>query len=755
MLLDRPRGTVREGDPCFRETLGVGEVLGVGRADVPVGDGERDGVEVLEVGGADVRVGDDERDGVEVPEPVGPGRAGWVEPAPGPAAAWPASAADDSGTGAVDGPGRSDGPAAVVSAAAVAGWDRPSGWACGRDGSETGEPSSGSGTPATKLSTTAAVPATNRAITTRIPKVVRAARRPESSTKTTFAASCLPTASTPSKIRRQPSSPPSGAGAFRVQSDLRGRSVTRHLTTPPPWPAVCVTPGHVGRRHFDIPSETHSPLGRLVMVATTSSSLLATRRGKLLLALFCSIGFLDFIDASIVNVALPDIRRDLHFSVQNLQWVLSGYLLTYGGLMLLGGRLADLLGRRRVLVGGTAVFAASSFAGGLAQNAGTLVSARLVQGAGAAMMLPAALSLLTTYFKEGKDRNAALGAWGGVAGLASAAGVFLGGVLTQGPGWRWVLFVNPPIAAVLLIAIYAVIPAEPRPTRLANFDLLGSLLVTGGMLLLVYGLVRAPVQGWGSGRTVGELAGAGALLALFVVKEKTGRNPLMSLSTFRIRGLSAANLTLLIAAAGLIAMFFFITLYVQVVLGYSPIKAGASYLPFTAGVAVAAGICSQLLVKIGTRPLIVVGALFGAGGLYWLSHVPVHGSYLQDLLPAEMIISVGLGALFVSVTTAANAGVPADRAGLAAALMNSAQQVGGALGLAIFSAIATARTNHLLGSHDSPAHALTSGIHRALFAESIFLLATAALAVRTVNSRGESETLTVTAAPTLEPVGSA
>ncbi len=490
------------------------------------------------------------------------------------------------------------------------------------------------------------------------------------------------------------------------------------------------------------------------MVATTTSpSFLATRRGKLTLALLCSIGFLDFVDASIVNIALPDIRKDLNFSVQNLQWVLSGYLLTYGGLMLLGGRLADLLGRRRVLVAGTTIFAVSSFIGGLAQNSGTLVGARLVQGLGAAMMLPAALSLLTTYFKEGKDRHTALGAWGGVAGLASAAGVFLGGLLTEGPGWRWVLFVNPPIAVLLLVAIFRMIPGEQRRPTLANFDMVGTVLVTSGMLLLVYGLVKAPDQGWGSGRTIGELVGAGILLALFLIKEQTGRNPLMPLSTFRIRGLAAANLTLLIAAAGLIAMFFFITLYVQVVLGYSPIKAGASYLPFTAGVAVSAGICSQLLLKVGTRPLIIVGALLGAGGLYWLSKVPVHGSYPQNLLPAQMVISIGLGALFVSVTTAANAGVPADKAGLAAALMNASQQVGGALGLAIFSAIATARTNHLVHLHDSSRHALTSGIHRALLAESVFLLATAVIAMRTVNSRGETELITAADTPLLESVG--
>jgi EmrB/QacA subfamily drug resistance transporter len=474
-------------------------------------------------------------------------------------------------------------------------------------------------------------------------------------------------------------------------------------------------------------------------MATGDSSFLATSRGKLTLALLCAIAFLDFVDASIVNIALPDIRTDLNFSVQNLQWVLSGYLLTYGGFMLLGGRVADLLGRRRVLVTGTALFATSSLVGGLAQNAGTLVGARLAQGLGAAMMLPAALSLLTTSFKEGKERHAALGVWGGIAGLASAAGVFLGGVLTEGPGWRWVLFVNPPIAALLLVAVFRLIPGERRRARVGNFDITGTVLVTAGMLLLVFGLVKAPDQGWGSGRTVGELAGAGVLLVAFLVNEQRRSNPLVPLSIFRVRGLGAADVTMLVAAAGIISMFFFLTLYMQNVLGYSPLQTGAAYLPFTAGVAVAAGIASQLMTRIGTRPLIVGGSLIGAGGLYYLSRIRVDGSYLGDLFPGMMIVSVGLGVMFVAVATAANAGVSADKAGLAAALMNASQQVGGALGLAIFSAIATARTNHLFAEHAAPAHALTSGFHRALLAECFFMVATALIALRTANSRGEEE----------------
>jgi EmrB/QacA subfamily drug resistance transporter len=468
-----------------------------------------------------------------------------------------------------------------------------------------------------------------------------------------------------------------------------------------------------------------------------TDSFLATRRGKATLALLCAIAFLDFIDASIVNIALPDIREDLHFSVQDLQWVLSGYLLTYGGFMLLGGRAGDLLGRRRVLVTGTALFAVSSLVGGFAGQAGVLVGARLAQGLGAALMLPAALSLLTTSFKEGTDRHKALGVWGGVAGLASALGVFLGGVLTEGPGWRWVLIVNPPIAVLLLAAIFWLIPGERRRAPLANFDVLGTVLVTGGMLLLVYTLVKAPDEGWGSGRTIGELVGAGLLLTAFVANEQRTGNPLIPLSIFRIRGLAAADVTQLMGVGGFVTMFFFLTLYMQNVLGYSPLQTGASYLPLTFGVGISAGVSTQLIGRIGTRPVIVVGAVITAGGLYYLSRIPVDGSYLVDLFPGLMIVSFGIGGVFVATTTAANAGVPPDKAGLAAALVSAAQQVGGALGLAIFSAIATSRTNHMLATGHPVPYALTSGFQRALVAASIFLLAAAVIALRTRNSRGE------------------
>src|SRR5437016_4967849 len=301
--------------------------------------------------------------------------------------------------------------------------------------------------------------------------------------------------------------------------------------------------------------------------ATPQPSFLATRRGKLTLALLAAVAFLDFVDASIVNIALPSIRRDLHFSEQGLQWVPSGYLLTYGGFMLLGGRAADLLGRRRVLVAGTVLIGVSSLIGGFAQSESVLIAARLSQGIGAAMMLPAALSILTTTFKEGSDRNKALGIWGAVGGLASAAGVLLGGLLTEGPGWRWVMFVNPVAAAVVLVGIFWLIRDDRRRAELRGFDIRGAILATGGMLLLVYALVKAPDVGWGTARTISELAGALALLAAFVINEQRSRNPLVPLSIFRVKGLAAADVTQLVALAGFLSMFFFLTLYMQNVLG--------------------------------------------------------------------------------------------------------------------------------------------------------------------------------------------
>ena len=484
------------------------------------------------------------------------------------------------------------------------------------------------------------------------------------------------------------------------------------------------------------------------MASTTAdTSFLATRRGKLTLALLCGIAFLDFVDASIVNIALPSIRRSLHFSVQSLVWVPSGYLLTYGGFMLLGGRAADLLGRRRVLVTGVVVIGVSSLIGGFAGSSAMLVGARLAQGLGAAMTLPAALSILTTSFKEGKDRNTALGVWGGIAGLASAVGVLLGGLLTEGPGWRWVMFVNPIAVVFVLGAIYMLIADDRRRARLANFDALGAVLATGGMLLLVFALVKAPTVGWGTARTIAELSGAIVLLAAFVANELRVKNPLAPLSIFRINGLGFANLTQLIAFAGFLAVFFYLTRYMQNVLGYSAIQTGAANLPLCFAIGIAAGISSQLLSRIGTRPVIVTGALIAAGGMYWLSRIPVHGTFLSDLLPGMLVLSLGIGPVFVGVTSAANAGVPADKAGLAASLLNASQQVGGALGLAIFTAIATSHTQHLLAAHTASAQALTGGFQRALLVGSFLILAAAVIGLRATNTRGEESEPAVDALP--------
>jgi EmrB/QacA subfamily drug resistance transporter len=470
-----------------------------------------------------------------------------------------------------------------------------------------------------------------------------------------------------------------------------------------------------------------------------SASFLSTGRGKLILLLLCGVAFLDLVDASIVNVALPSIREDLHFSTQGLQWVPSGYLLTYGGFMLLGGRAADLFGRRRVLVTGTTLFGLASLAGGFAESAGLLVGARLAQGVGAALMMPAALSLLTTTFREGSDRTKAFGAWGAVAGLASAVGVLAGGLLTAGPGWRWVMFVNPPVCVVILFGAFRMFEVEDKRVSLKGLDLVGAFLATTGMLLLVFGLVKAPDQGWGSSRTVLELAGAGVLLAVFVVNELFSRNPLLPLSVFRIRGLAAADVTQLVAVAGFISMFFFLTLYMQNVEGWSPIRTGLAYLPITVAVGIGAGMAPKLVAKVGTRPVVVSGAAVAAVGIYLLARLEVHGSYVSGLLPGMVIMALGLGLLFVGITTAANAGVPHHQAGLAAALLNASQQVGGALGLAVFAAISTARLNSELKRGVQPSAAFTSGLSWALTACAVAVACAAVLALRTRNVHSEAE----------------
>lgn len=474
----------------------------------------------------------------------------------------------------------------------------------------------------------------------------------------------------------------------------------------------------------------------------TTSSFLSTRRGKLTLLLVCAVALLDLLDATVVNIALPSMQRALNFSVSGLQWVPNGYLLTYGGFMLLGGRAGDLIGRRRVLITGILVIGISSLVGGLSSSSGMLVGARIAQGLGAALTMPSSLAVLTTSFKEGKDRHTALGVYGAIGGLGSAVGVLLGGLLTQGPGWRWVFFINPIAAALLLFPVFRLVSAEHNSARLKSFDAGGAILATGGMLLLVFTLVEAPSAGWGSIRTIGGLLGAVVVLGLFVANELRHANPLAPLSIFRINGLGFSDVTQFTTMAGFIAMFFFLTLYMQNVLHYSAIRTALSYLPLCFAVGLAATASSQLLARIGTRALIVSGAIVTAGGLYWLSRIPVDGTYVSDLLPGMLILSVGIGPVFVAVITAANSGVPPEKAGLAAALLNASQQVGAALGLAVLTVLATDRTNTLRSVHVLEAHAQTAGFQRALFVGSMFCLAAAVVGLRATNTRGEAKRVT-------------
>ena len=473
-----------------------------------------------------------------------------------------------------------------------------------------------------------------------------------------------------------------------------------------------------------------------------TTSALVSRRTTGILLLVCVVQFMDVVDAAILNVALPSIERSLDFTQQSLQWVISGYLVSYGGFLLLGGRASDLLGRRRMLVAGTTVFALFSLGGALAPTGETLVIARIAQGVGAALMAPAGLSILMTTF-HGSARNRALGVWGAMSGLGAAAGIFFGGVLTESAGWRWVLLVNIPICIAMVVAAQRLLARDHREDREGKFDLGGAVLVTTAMLLGLHALIEAPVRGWATARTVGELLTAGILLVVFVANELRVAQPLFPLSLLRIRGIAAADLIQLAAFGGFTGSFFFLTLYMQNVLGFSPIQGGAAYLPVTAVLVVTAGICSVLVGRTGTRPIIVVSAMVASGGLFLLSKIPVDGSYTSDLLPGLLVMGVGVGALLVTVTSAANAGVPGDQAGLAAGLLNTSQQLGTALAIAVFSALATSHTNHLLASANPLPDALTGGYSRALLGGAIFVAIAALIGFLAPNTR------TVTTTPPL------
>jgi EmrB/QacA subfamily drug resistance transporter len=436
----------------------------------------------------------------------------------------------------------------------------------------------------------------------------------------------------------------------------------------------------------------------------------AQERRWIALILLCVAQFVVVLDASIVNVALPTIGRALHFSESNLPWVVNAYVLTFGGFLLLGGRVSDVIGRRRVFMGGLVLFAFASLLGGLSSTSGQLIAARALQGVGAAMLSPAALSIVTTTFADGSERNKALGLWGAVAGSGGAAGVLLGGALTQGPGWQWVLWVNVPIG-LIAAAIAPTLIAESRVQAQRHFDFGGALSVTAGLSVLVYALVEANSAGWGSAQTLALLAVSAALLAAFVAIERRSAAPLMPFSIFRARTVTGANVVGLLTGGSLFSMFFFISLYMQQVLGYDAIKAGLSYLPLALSIIVAAGVASQLVTRVGFKPVLAAGMALIAGGLLWFSRISPHGSFLADILGPSLLAAVGLGFAFVPVTIAAVAGVRDNDQGLASGMINTSQQVGGALGLAILSAISTS----VIGGAHARA-TLTSGFHSAFLA---------------------------------------
>jgi EmrB/QacA subfamily drug resistance transporter len=469
------------------------------------------------------------------------------------------------------------------------------------------------------------------------------------------------------------------------------------------------------------------------------------------LVLLCVAQFVVVLDASIVNVALPSIGRGLHFSEQNLPWVVNAYVIAFGGFLLLGGRAADLLGRRRVFMAGLMLVAVASLAAGFAANQGELIAARAAQGLGAAIVSPAALSIITILFNDGAERNKALGAWGAVAGSAGAAGVLLGGILTDTLGWEWVLWVNVPVSLIALVLTPGLIPESRSESATRHFDAAGAVSITAGLSLLAYALLDASSAGWGSAKIVALLALSVVLIGVFIVIELRSAAPLVPFRIFRLRTLTGANVVGILLGASLFSMFFFISLYMQQVLGYTPIHAGLSYLPLALMIIVAAGLGGELVTRFGFKPVLAAGMLFVAAGLFWFSRVSVGGGFLTDILGPSVLAAIGLGFGFVSSTIAAVSGVKAQEQGLASGLINTSQQIGGALGLAVLSTIATTRVHDVMSSGGSSLpRALTDGFQSAFLGGAVIaalgVLATLIL-IRTRDSRAHVEMANAEAAP--------
>jgi EmrB/QacA subfamily drug resistance transporter len=450
----------------------------------------------------------------------------------------------------------------------------------------------------------------------------------------------------------------------------------------------------------------------------------------LVLVLVCLAQFMVVLDATIVNVALPSIQADLGMSESGLQWVVNAYALLFGGFLLLGGRAGDLIGRKRIFLVGLVVFTSASLLCALATGEKWLILSRGLQGLGAALVSPAALSIVTTTFREGAERTKALGVWAAIAVGGGAVGLVLGGLLVETLSWPWIFFVNVPVGIAAFLVSLRFVPESKDEHMHKSFDLAGAVSVTGGLIALVYGIVRSAESGWGSGEVLGFLALSAVLLVAFVLIERRSAEPLVRLSIFSVRTVRGANAAMFVVAAGLFAMFFFNTLYVQRVLGFSPLEAGFAFVPFTAGVIVGAGLSQKLVPALGAREVPLIGAAVGALGLLTFLRLTPDSSYATDLLPGILLTSVGMGLVFVPITLIATSGVPVDDAGLASGLFNTAQQIGGALGLALLSTLATNKTDDELASFGTTqpseaqrAEALVSGFHVTWLASAILLAA--------------------------------
>ena len=439
------------------------------------------------------------------------------------------------------------------------------------------------------------------------------------------------------------------------------------------------------------------------------------------LVLVCLAQFMVVLDSTIVNVALPSIQLDLGLSEANLQWIVNAYALVFGGFLLLGGRAGDLIGRKRLFLAGLVIFTVASLLNGLAVNEGMLIGSRALQGLGAAFISPAALSIISTTFAEGAERARALGVWAAIAIGGAAIGLILGGVLTQLFSWPWIFFVNVPVGVAAFVLSLRLVPESREEHAHRSFDVAGAISVTGGLMALVYAIVKAETAGWGSATTIGFFVLAAVLLGSFIAIELRSQAPLVRLSIFRVRSLLTANVVMFLAASGMFAMFFFNTLYIQRVLGYGPLEAGLAFLPFTAGVMVSAGLASQFAPRVGVRPVAALGMIVTAIGMLLLVRLPVDGSYLTDVLPALLVTSLGMGAVFMPLTLVATTGLEDEDQGLASGLFNTSQQIGGALGLAVLSTVAAGKTTAAGGATDPSA--LVTGFHWAFAGGAAFVVA--------------------------------